>query len=197
MTAHGAGDGVSWDEAAPDINQPHGLDYKELQHIKKAVRKRNDKEHEGYADATVGGEHIPGGCAVLGIDDATADMTAKAADGTGYIGRGIIYDQTNNALWCFTGDGTVADNPYQLTWGASSICKGDDFTWTGGQEFDGSVDFTATVFFDDSVDMKDVLVFTDQWLTESAPVAADIDRNGIVDFRDYARLVQSWLQQVP
>ena len=163
MGAHAAGTGSTWQESSPDVGQPHGLDYRELQDIRRGVRKRISKEHETFADATLGGEHIPGGCAVLGIDEATADMTAKAADATGYIGRGLIYDQANNALWCWTNaDGTTSANPYRLVWGPSCISQGGDFTWSGNHHFDNSTDFSAVeitgpALLDDSADIKGAL----------------------------------------
>jgi len=51
------------------------LDYRSIQHLFKGTKKRFDKEHVDLADATVGGEHVPGGCAVLDILDSTADLT--------------------------------------------------------------------------------------------------------------------------
>ncbi|KPL25584.1 MAG: hypothetical protein AMJ75_00270 [Phycisphaerae bacterium SM1_79] len=159
MAVHPAGDGIAW-ESDVDVDQPHGLDYRYINHVAKAVQKRSDKEHVGYADATVGGEHIPGGCAVVGIEDATADISTGCNDGT-YIGRDIIYDQTRNILCGYTGEGTAAalDDLYEFVWGSGSFCKGDDITWSGNWQFDGSVDFTSVeitgpLICDDSVNIS-------------------------------------------
>ncbi len=62
--AQEAGDGLSINEDRPDIDQPEGYDYRELQHIKKGLRIRLEKEHNCAAavlavDGT-GGEHLNG-----------------------------------------------------------------------------------------------------------------------------------------
>lgn len=158
-TVHPDGTGTGWDENAPDVDQPHGLDYRSHQDIRKAVRKRLSKEHKTPADNTAGGEHLAGGCRILGIVDSTSDLTAGAGDASYDItdgkfqGRGIVYDQTSNKLWCFTGDGTVSDDPYALMWGPESICLGADYTWTGAHEFDASIDITGSVAIDGDLTM--------------------------------------------
>ncbi|MHC4890585.1 MAG: bactofilin family protein, partial [Planctomycetota bacterium] len=152
MGVHATGTGTGWDEASPDIDQPHGLDYREEQDIRKGVRKRINKEHVAFADATVGGEHKPGGCAVLGMD-ITDDCTAGvAADGT-YIGKGLVWalsDASNwGVLFCATGDGTAPTLDWtvmrihpDLQWGGGCI------TWAAGHEFDASVDISGNVAMD-------------------------------------------------
>ena len=42
------------------------------------------------------------------------------------------------------------------------------------------------------VDYDDMLLLTDKWLSNEVPLAEDLDRNGIVDFIDYAILVNNW-----
>lgn len=152
MGTHPDGTGTGWDACeAVDVDQPEGLDYRYVVHVAKAVRKRNDKEHEAYADTTAGGEHLPGGCRVLGIIDSTADLSASAGIAdydvttTKFIGRGIIYDQTSNVLWCLTNsDGTTTNDPYALMWGPKSICLDADYSWTGTHEF-SSVDISGSL----------------------------------------------------
>jgi hypothetical protein len=45
---------------------------------------------------------------------------------------------------------------------------------------------------DDSVDARDLLMFCEGWLSGQLPSGADIDRNGIVNFPDYAALADNW-----
>lgn len=173
-TVHPDGTGTSWDEDAPDVDQPHGLDYRSHQDIRKAVRIRLEKEHKTPASSSAGGEHLPGGCRVLGIVENTTDLSTGAGDKTGiditdglFKGRGIIYDQTNNALWCYTGDGTVSDDPYLLRFHPDRAWNSGDITWAGIHQFDSSVCFTdaeitgawlfeGTVGFNDEVDFSAV-----------------------------------------
>jgi hypothetical protein len=148
FTVHPDGTGTSWDEDSPDIDQPHGLDYRALQDLRKGIRKRIEHEHSDFADASVGGIHIPGGCAVLGIEDGTATIIA---DGT-LKGHGIVWDNTSR-LWCSTaaaGASTTGDFiPVKLhpdkQWG------GGDITWTGAHEFDASVDISGNLAIDGDV----------------------------------------------
>jgi len=155
MSVHSDGSGTGWSETSPDVDQPSGLAYRELQDIRKGTRKRAEHEHSALADNTVGMLHLPGGCRVLGIVENSTDLSTGAGDKTGiditdglFKGRGIIYDQTNNALWCFTGDGTVSDDPYLLKFHPDRAWDGGDVTWTGAHEFDASVDITGNVAVD-------------------------------------------------
>jgi len=89
--AQEAGDGLSLNEDRPDIDQPHGYDYRELQHIKKGMRIRLEKEHN-CAAATMavnssGGEHLNGsGVAYEGSSepskrpDTSTDLADNAYD---------------------------------------------------------------------------------------------------------------------
>ena len=150
MTVHSAGDGISWgDTETLDINQPHGLDYRQSNHIAIAVRKRLNHEHTAFADATVGGVHVPGKVALLDIVDQTIDISI--ADST-YHGSNLIYDQTTNAFWCFTNTDGTASTPaaFLLKTHPDRAWGGGDVTWTGTHEFsdvgvkgDFSVDGTA------------------------------------------------------
>lgn len=158
---HPSGDGSGWSNVeAVDVDQPHGLDYRYSQHIAKGVRKRINKEHEAFGDSTAGGEHLAGGCRILGIVESTADLTTGAGDASiditegKFIGRGMVYDQTNNVLWCWTNsDGTTAANPYQLLIHPDRAWAGGDVTWAGAHEFDSSVDFTGKVNIDGTLDV--------------------------------------------
>ena len=44
----------------------------------------------------------------------------------------------------------------------------------------------------DWVDYNDMLLLADKWLSNEVPLAQDIDRNGVVNFADYAILVYNW-----
>ncbi len=46
--------------------------------------------------------------------------------------------------------------------------------------------------FDDSVGSPDLMLFSESWLTEQAPVAADLNRAGSVNFHDFALLALDW-----
>ena len=112
MGTHASGDGAAWDNLeALDVDQPHGLDYRESVHMAKAVRKRLSQEHELFADATVGGKHTPGGAGILMVD-STADMDtfAAAADLTSAHAFGVACnpaaDPTGATLFYFS-DATV------------------------------------------------------------------------------------------
>ena len=176
-SVHMDGVGSGWTNIESlDVNQPIGLSYRQLNHLAIAVRKRVCKEHVAFADVTVGGDHLPGGCGVLGIVENTADLSVGAGDASidvtegKFIGRGIIYDQTNNALWCWTNtDGTTSADPYLLTFHPDRAWDGGDVTWAGAHQFDSSVCFSdgeitgawlfeGTTDFQDEVDCSDVLV---------------------------------------
>ena len=157
MSVHPNGSGTGWTNVeSVDVDQPHGKDYLYCQHIAKGIRKRMNAEHAAFADATVGGIHKPGGCAVLGIEDGTATVIA---DGT-VVGHGIIWDNTE-ALWCCTaaagasttGDWTILQMNPNTQW------KGGDVTWAGNHQFDASVDFsdvdiTGSLLVDSSADFS-------------------------------------------
>lgn len=151
MSVHSDGLGSSWNETL-DIDQPHGLDYREWNDVRVGTRKRMAQEHSSFADATVGGIHKPGGSAILGMQDAT-----PAADGT-LVGHGIVWD-LSEVLYCSTataGASTTGDWTVMLLH-PDKQWKGGDITWTGAAQFDNSVefldpvDFTGPCRFDSSV----------------------------------------------
>jgi hypothetical protein len=80
-----AGDGLSLNEDRPDIDQPYGDGYTELQHIKKGLRIRLEKEHN--CDATTmavnssGGEHLAGSAKNY-IGDYSVAWPTKRPDGS-------------------------------------------------------------------------------------------------------------------
>ncbi len=47
------------------------------------------------------------------------------------------------------------------------------------------------------VDYYDLALFTDKWLSEEVLLHEDFDRNGIVDFADFAIIVNNWLPEPP
>jgi len=165
---HASGDGAAWASLeALDADQPHGLDYRESVHMAKAIRKRLDQEHTTFADATVGGIHMPGGVAVLGMEltNAGGDITSVVVgDGT-YRARGLVWawDGSQDArLWCSTaaagasttGDWTLlALNP-DKQWG------GGDVSWAGDHVFAGSVCVAGEAYFDSNVDISGKLTLS-------------------------------------
>lgn len=142
MAVHSNGNGSGWLEDL-DADQPHGLDYQEFNDFRIGLRKRLRKEHVEFADATIGGEHIPGGCAVLLIEDNTADVSKAYSDGT-MTGGGIAWCSTVG-LWCVTSDGTWTgtEDIKKITFPLACLCVGDDITMTGNWKFDNSVDFSG------------------------------------------------------
>lgn len=161
MSVHSTGTGSAWNETL-DVDQPHGLDYREFNDIRIGTRRRVGEEHASFADNTVGGIHKPGGSAVLGIDDDTANFNSANIDGT-YRGHGIAWDGSVN-LWCATatagatttGDWTLLKMHPDKQW------DGQDITWQGEAQFDASVEFldpvdmTGPLLVDGSCDFSDV-----------------------------------------
>jgi hypothetical protein len=179
MAVHASGDGASWPEDL-DADQPHGLDYRQFNHITIGVRKRIGQEHATFADSTVGGIHKPGGSAVLGMD-ITDDCTAgglTTEDGT-YRGHGLVwsYSDTSNygVLWCSSsaagltdhgGDFTVVKMHPDLQWGSG------DVTWVGAHAFQGNVDMS-------DVDITGTLdVSGDTGITGDLSVTGDVSITG-------------------
>lgn len=150
-----------------------------------------NQEHSAFADATVGGIHTPGGCAVLAMeisDDGGDITTPVVGDGT-YRARGLVWawDGSQNAiLWCATkaagnsttGDWTVLMMHPDKQW------AGRDVTWAGAHEFDASVDISGpvrihgAVIVDSSSDISDVYVNGDISMTGSIKVATDVSITG-------------------
>jgi len=204
MGVHASGDGAAWDSLeALDVDQPHGLDYRESVHMAKAVRKRMDQEHVTFADATVGGIHMPGGVAVLGMEltDEGGDITAPVVgDGT-YRARGLVWawDGSSDArLWCSTkaagnsttGDWTLLVMHPDKQWG------GRDVTWAGAHEFDASVDISGNVGIGGELSVDSILrvggtsrfgnnvVFEDDISVDGTAAFGDASFDGTVDFGD-------------
>ena len=48
----------------------------------------------------------------------------------------------------------------------------------------------------DWVDYNDMLLLADKWLSNKVTLAEDLDRNGVVDFADYAILVNNWQPKI-
>ncbi|MFB0524320.1 MAG: LamG-like jellyroll fold domain-containing protein [Phycisphaerae bacterium] len=49
---------------------------------------------------------------------------------------------------------------------------------------------------DDSVDVRDLMILCEDWLSEGQPTAADINRDSAVNFHDFALLAANWLQDI-
>ncbi len=193
MGVHASGDGAAWDSLESlDVDQPHGLDYRESVHMAKAVRKRLDQEHTTFGDSTAGGIHMPGGVAVLGMEltDDGGDITAVVVgDGT-YRARGLVWAWDGSAdarLWCSTkaagnsttGDWTLLALHPDKQWG------GRDVTWAGDHEFGGDVDITGDVsvggalYVDASADFSGAVNITgDVTINGSLKLSADMTITG-------------------
>ncbi len=139
MAVHPSGDGAAWVENV-DVDQPHGLDFRFTDHVAKGVRKRIEHQHTAFADATVGGVHVPGNCSVLLQGDGTADISG-AVDLTLAAGSGIGWSKTG-WLFCFTANNV---DPTTIRLDPHSICYASDMTWTGQYQFDASVIFCNPV----------------------------------------------------
>lgn len=98
--AQEAGDGLSLNEDRPDIDQPHGYDYRELQHVKKGLRIRLEKEHNCSAATmavnSTGGEHLNGSAvAYEGSSAPTNRPDAATALANNAYDRGRIWIDDN------------------------------------------------------------------------------------------------------
>lgn len=155
MGVHDSGTGSYWDENSPDVDQPMGLDWQEFQGLKQAINKRLSKGHVAFGDETAGGEHVPGGCAVLGIEistdggDATLWIDEDQSAGT-FRGHGLawVWDGLNDArLWCST---APAESTAATAWTVVKLHPdkqwgGGDVSWTGAHIFCSSVDVTGVL----------------------------------------------------
>jgi len=84
--------GAGWNTGAPNDEAIGGNAYLELQDLRKGIAIRMDKEHVACGSSSAGGEHIPGGCAVLYYDTTTA-LDANVAAST-FVHDGLLYDTT-------------------------------------------------------------------------------------------------------
>jgi hypothetical protein len=176
MTVHASGDGVAWDSLETlDVDKPHGLDYRQLDHLAIAVRKRINKEHVDFADATVGGDHIPFGGQFLKVIDDTADISVMVDNTTAFTSLAYCISYAN--LWCITANPSGgAPDITIVKLGPQSFCLGADYTWTGEHQWDASVQFTeraefsavdltGRLYVDSSADFSDVGVVGDITVT--------------------------------
>ena len=138
MTAHSDGLGKSWNEAV-DVDQPHGLDYREWNDIRIGTRKRMEQEHASFADSTVGGIHKPGEVAVMYVSDGTTGDISTLTRG-----HGVLWDSSSR-LWCNTALAGVSSESELalLSLHPDKQWDGGDVTWQGSHQFDASVDITV------------------------------------------------------
>ena len=120
---HDPWDGTKWDVASPDIDQVIGNHYKEMYDLRKGVAIRVNKEHVNLATSSVGGEHIPGGSAILFYDDTTA-VDANVSAST-FIHDALIYDTT--LLQFFTMN-EAGDTKVAITIGTAGIADANVMT---------------------------------------------------------------------
>lgn len=138
-SVHNSNQGATWSNLESlDVNQPHGLDYRQENAIAAGVRKRILKEHLEFTDATVGGEHLPGVARVINKDTSANIDTSW---GSGYLrGSGLQWNPTTGRFYCATIDGSDNGVADMTVIGYSPWA---DATWTGIHQFDASVDMTA------------------------------------------------------
>lgn len=207
MAVHSNGLGAGWLETL-DVDQPHGLDYREFNDFRIGVRNRLKQEHSEFADTTAGGIHKPGGVAVLGMEintGLTESTEEIVPDGT-YRARGLIWeyhDSSNRGrLWCATanagvsttGDWTIMLLHPNLQWG------GGDITWKGAQEFDATVDFSQDVAFgaDCTIHIAGDLTSSGKWYQDgtttfrSAMDVSIVKCDGTVDFSKHTSFITSF-----
>ena len=181
-----SGDGIEWTLVeAVDVDQPLGLSRLESQHIAKGVRKRINKEHEAFGDNTAGGEHTPGGCNIMEIEDNTAALESDLTAGT-HVGGGLVWcistGTAYGVLFCATADGTIAvgDDVTVLKMHPDLQWAGGDVTWQGAHEFGGDVDITGDVsvggalYVDASADFSGNVNITGD-LTVKGSIKASVD----------------------
>lgn len=188
MAVHSSGSGSGWLEDL-DVDQPHGLDQRELNDLRVGIRLRAGQEHTDPADNTAGFIHIPGACAVLAMDitNAVGDPTGNViADGT-YRGHGLAWTYVVQAganvglLWCATaaagasdtGDWTLVKLHPDLQW------AGGDVTWAGAHEFDASMDISGNVAMDGDLTIDGKLI-----VDGDVAIGGDFSVDGTADFGD-------------
>jgi len=97
MATNDPWDGTAWDVTAPDIDQPHGNDYKEIYDLRKGVAIRLNKEHITLATSSAGGEHKQGSARCFFQDAAPTTQV----DGTAFAAT------DNGSLWIDTNSDPV------------------------------------------------------------------------------------------
>ena len=171
MSVHSSGTGSSWNETL-DVDQPHGLDYREWNDIRIGDRKRMAQEHAAYADSTVGGQHTPGGTGIL-LVETTANMTTlgAAADLTSAHEFGLACntatDPTGATLFYYGDDTIPVTLPVSWnniltdvthTFGADSeITVGPPFLFQNKVTIDGTANFGDGAFFAAEVSVDGLL----------------------------------------
>lgn len=83
---HDPWDGTVWDVTAPDIDQPAGDHYKEMQDLRKGVALRMNKEHETLATSSAGGVHKQGSARAFFQDAAPTTQVNGDAFDSGDLG---------------------------------------------------------------------------------------------------------------
>ncbi len=175
MGVHASGDGAAWGVLEDlDVDQPHGLDYRESVHTAKAVRKRLSQEHSLFADATVGGVHTPGGTGALMLD-STADMDtfAAAADLTSAHAFGMACNTApdpTGATMFFFDDATEA-----TTWPVSWNNILTDITHSFGTR--SEITIGVPVIFEQSVAINGDVSFDGD-----VGIGGDLSVDGTADF---------------
>lgn len=192
MSVHSAGTGAGW-KTDLDVDQPHGLAYREFNDLRIGTQSRLGQEHIAFSDATKGGQHTPGGCAVL-LVDSTADMAtfAAAADLTSAHNFGIACnpaaDPTGATLFYFS-DATVTTT-LPVSW--NNILT--DITHTFGARseitiappviFEGSISFGSAVKFASDVTIAGSLLLDSSADFSDVYVEGEFSVDGTADFGD-------------
>jgi cytoskeletal protein CcmA (bactofilin family) len=152
----------------------------------KGVRKRSNKEHEAYGDATVGGEHIPGKANVVDILDSTSDLSNYFDDGS-YGGGGLVWCMStgtaHGSLWvCSTTDGTytvASGDPTLLKMHPDVQWGGGDVTWSADHAFAGSICVAGGFYADATVDISGATSITgDVTMSGTLKIGTDLTITG-------------------
>lgn len=115
-------DGTKWNTSAPDIDQPYGTGYLEVQDLRKGVALRMNKEHETLATSSEGGVHTQGSARAFFQDAAPTTQIDGTAWDSGDTGSfwfdtnaspdNLFYVLTNHAstgTWTLVSTSLIAE----------------------------------------------------------------------------------------
>lgn len=159
---HDPWDGTKWDVTSPDIDQPHGNQYKELYDLRKGAALRMNKEHVTLATSSAGGEHKQGSAvawhlATASIPALQPDATALATTDNGRLWHDITTDifyvlddysdPTVDGGWIemgsYLGSITINTNKFTVARATGNTLVAGTLTVTGESTFNNHVNLGA------------------------------------------------------